>query len=222
MMRMGVPQSKPCLCQTSTSFAARMSAPHRWPEPVIVRAAPRPGLRSIRSALLLSQRRFWDGPPNTGSPSHWVCRRPPDLVLDKVEGGLLKMRRTACRHSSSDGVSRSAGGRSPKAAGCLLQPHRLSPHLQPGGMETVARRAKCRPTQANIHLSISGPRRAGLEKIPSHMRPRKRPQCDRHDPGPGIDRPWSGHRPAPRPQVLAQRGNRRLGHLGPTPQAAMR
>src|SRR5882672_4149271 len=99
MMRMESPKQA-CLCQTQHP-RRQMSAPHAA-RAVIVRAAhDRVAEYPLRA--LIVQRRFWT-PTKHGEPVPLGMPAAPDLVLDKVEGGLLKMRRTACRHLAQMGL----------------------------------------------------------------------------------------------------------------------
>jgi len=90
MMRIGVPKQA-CLCQTQ--HPRRQMSAHTLPSRH--RSCGPDRLRSIRSALLLSSAA--SGAHQTREARPTGMPAAPDLVLDKVEGGLLKMRRTACR-----------------------------------------------------------------------------------------------------------------------------
>ena len=74
-----------------------------------------------------------------------------DLVLDKVEVGLLQMRLAADLHLAQLGLEVAVA--LDKGSRLLLQRQRLIPRLKTGGIETVElRRASTKP---NIHLSNS-------------------------------------------------------------------
>src|SRR5712692_8069886 len=92
-----------------------------------------------------------------------------DLLLDKVEVGLLKMRLAAGLHLAQLGLQVAVA--LDKGRRLLLQPQRLIPHLQTGSIETVELADSFDPGE---HPTFElRPTAHCLEKIPPHMRPTK-------------------------------------------------
>ena len=90
-----------------------------------------------------------------------------DLVLAKVEVGLLKMRLAAGLHLAQFRVQLAVALN--KCRRLLLQPQRLLPHLQTGGIEMGECAASVDPG-AHPPFALRPAARC-LEKIPPHMRP---------------------------------------------------
>src|SRR5260221_5595129 len=83
---------------------------------------------------IIVHRHFWT-PDKHGEPVPVGMQTAQDLVLAKVEIGVWKMRRAAGLHLAELGLQVAVAF--DKGSRVLLQPQRLLPHPQTGGIETV-------------------------------------------------------------------------------------
>src|SRR6516162_778339 len=119
----------------------------------------------MRSAVLLSIATSGRS-TKTVRPSV-VMQAAQDLLLDKVEVGIEKIRLTARLHLAHVGlqVAMALG----KGCRLLIMRHRLIPPLKTGLIEAVERANVVDPGE---HPTLElWPTACRLEKIPSHMRP---------------------------------------------------
>src|SRR2546425_11073113 len=117
---------------------------------------------------IIVHRHFWP-PDKHGEPVPVGMQATQDLLLDKVEVGLLKMRLAAGLHLAQLGLQVAVA--LDKCRRLLLQPQRLIPYLQTGGIETVEFADIFDPGE---HPPFELPPTArGLEKVPPQMRPTK-------------------------------------------------
>ncbi len=150
MMRIEAPQQD--RLQHTEHPRRQVGAPHATRAIRVLAAHDRVAEYPLRAIIVHCY--FWP-PDKHGEPVPVGMQATQDLVLDKVEVGLLPMRLAAGLHLAQLGLQVAVA--LAKCRRLLLQPHRLIPRLQTGGIETVEREAlrKSRRTCAQQKAKIS-------------------------------------------------------------------
>ena len=130
MMRIEAPQQD--RLQHTEHPRRQVGAPHATRAIIVLAAHDRGAEYPLRAIIV--HRHFW--PPDKHGESVPVgMQATQDLLLDKVEVGLLKMRLTAGLHLAQLGLQVAVA--LDKCRRLLLQPQRLIPRLKTDGIETA-------------------------------------------------------------------------------------